>query len=118
MITTDSGRKFTRQEFSDMLDTLDSYYEDKKKVDDSMESMFSILSDGCYSHFLTFSPDMGFLSAIKIVNEELEDWLSYYLYEAKNMDRPVVTDKDDNPYNFKVKEDVLDFLTKFYGKDN
>ena len=99
-------------DYKKLIDKLEELHRSDELIDDKLGAFCNAISSDIYNMFCSQNQAEAFLSAIKIINPEIEDWLSYYLYEAKNMEKAIMETKDGKKYNAKDKKEFIKFLTE------
>ena len=89
---------------------LEVEYKKEKEINKVFKKLMELLCDGQYANFITESKFSGILAGIKILNADLEDDISYYFYEAKDMEECICKDKNGKEYDAKNLDEYIDFI--------
>lgn len=71
-------------------------------IQNALEDLYNVIAPGSYPLIIEESNVQGFLEAFGIISPEIKDWLEYYIYEARSINNPMVTDDDGDNFNFKL----------------
>jgi len=89
-----------------------------KAQDDKFQKLFDDYCRGIapdsHSPIINCAYVYAFLDVFCGKNKELKDILSYYLYEAPSLDGHANVTHDNIEYDFKNREEVIKYFTKYY----
>ena len=101
--------------FNKIIDTLDRLYGEDQKIDKALKGLCEAVCPDMHPVFFGKSCVWGFLEAFKCIDDNIYNDLCYYTYDAKAMDKPVIT-YNGKKYNAKNKKEFIDYLNIYYNK--
>ena len=99
------------EQILDLLDELHESHERKQKVYEEFVEEFT------YDSYVILRNDITYLlDFIKIAyGEDIKDEFDYYYFEAKNMTKAEVVDKEKREYDFTKKADIIRYFKNNYN---
>jgi hypothetical protein len=103
-----------------LIDTAIELQNKDEKTQEAFDWLFEIVAGGSYSPFIEISTLDWFIKCLEIVNNELADDISWFLYEITipNDDWYNLITKEWVEYKIYDKESFLQYLTNEYGNSD
>lgn len=107
-----------KDKFLKILSIIEKQEQEHKKLQDELDTFMDVLCPSSYPPIIDVSWTTPCLDILKVLSEDIEDWVAYYIYEVSNMDSAVVTNKDSKEYEFKDRKQFIQFmLDEWYIKE-
>ena len=101
-------------DFPKIIERLEAWRKKDQEIDKHLKSFCNAICPSSYPIFFEDSATVGFIEGIKVINKDLADDLSYFLYEASGMDEAFITYKKKE-YNAKDKDEFIKYLELIYN---
>ena len=99
-----------------ILKDLKKWEKEDRKLNNAVSNFVKELAPDEYPPIIMGNCVPAYLEGLG-VDEEVEEWLAYWLYEVPTMEgKATVTDKKGK-YDFKKEDDVIKFLENNYEKN-
>jgi len=93
-----------------ILKNLKKWEKEDRKLDDAVTNFVKEMAPNEFSPIIMGNCVSAYLEGLDLGDKEVEDWLTYWLYEVPTMEsEATVTDKKTE-YDFKKEKDVIKFL--------
>jgi hypothetical protein len=102
-------------DWKNVIERLKHWENESQKYQKAMDVFCNAFAPLNYPLILDYTISSGFIEGVANGNKEIEDWLSYYIYEARGMKGKATVKVGDKEYNFKKDKDVIKFFNDNYN---
>jgi hypothetical protein len=103
-----------KQTAQKILSLIKKYKIRSDKIQELTDNLFDFIASSSYSPILDDNQLIPLFDGICVIHsEDIRDWLEYYVFEALNMENPIVKVKNKK-YNFGKEKDFVRFLVENY----